>query len=183
MWEKRWEFDANSPEGAKKFPLALWMLLGCGVGLIFFIIGIFVLKSSRDVENNWLDAQGTIIEARVERYEDKEHSNYYRGVVNYEYQIGADKFPGVHLTAGSSSPALAESWLAGYKVGDKIAIKVNPQYKYQSKSLEEADDWVGNYLMLFLGLVVFLSFGGGGMHMWRKRKQGDLSIKQKNENI
>jgi len=171
IWGRRIEADFNNPESLKKFPLISWMILGCVVGLIFTVIGFFILKNSWDVKNNWLDISAIITESKVELYENKEHNDLYRGVINYEYQIGEEKFSGTHLTAGSSLPSLAESWKADYRVGEKIAIKVNPQYKYQSKSVAEADDWVGNYLMLFLGMVLFFSFGGAGIYGIKKRRR------------
>ncbi len=79
----RWETDFSDPESVKSFPWWLFLLIGVGVGSIFFFIGIGLLISDYVKRTTWLDVQAEVIYSEVVKYEDDEGDDMYKVDVDY----------------------------------------------------------------------------------------------------
>ena len=88
-------------------------------GIVFAVIGIFVLKNGKDLEKRCtVEVEGTVIEIKEEMSTDSDNQTSYTYYPVIEYKAGEKTVTKKSNTGSSSSK---------YNINDKIVVLYNPE--------------------------------------------------------
>ncbi len=175
----RWQADFSDPESIKRFPWWLFLLLGVGVGGVFFFVGVGLIYSDCVKRTTWIDVQAEVIDSEVIKYEDGEGNDLYKVDVDYRYEVNGEFYENDFQTSGSSVKSWAEKAQAKFPAGSTVPVKVNPLNPEQSMRPGE-DMWLA-LIFTLLGGILGVVFGWVGVYGIKKQRALRLGGSSSNE--
>lgn len=164
----RWQANFSDPESVKKFPWWLFLAIGCGVPIVFIVIGAGLIYRNHVRRTTWVETPARVTHSEVASYTDDDGDRMHKVILEYQYSVGDKNYEGEYESSSTSEKGSMKRLVEKYPVGAEIKVRVNPKDASQSAFLE-IFDWF-DYFFLGFGLLLFTVFGSIGFFGLKKKK-------------